>query len=78
MLQLERCHTVLAYLPIHRLYTVVLGTSLRPTTTQHLEDLFTAHFNCFHCELEFFIQGDSVARGPKLLSINNYVIEIMT
>ena len=24
------------------------------------------------------IQGDSVARGPKLLSIKNYVIEIMT
>jgi len=23
------------------------------------------------------IQGDSVARGPKLLSIKNYVIEIM-
>ena len=26
----------------------------------------------------FIIQGDSVARGPKLLSIKNYVIEIMT
>ena len=24
------------------------------------------------------IQSDSVARGPKLLSIKNYVIEIMT
>ena len=24
------------------------------------------------------LQGDSVARGPKLLSIKNYVIEIMT
>ena len=24
------------------------------------------------------IQGDSVAKGPKLLSIKNYVIEIMT
>ena len=24
------------------------------------------------------IQDDSVARGPKLLSIKNYVIEIMT
>ena len=24
------------------------------------------------------IQGDSVARGPKLLSIKNYVVEIMT
>ena len=24
------------------------------------------------------IQGDSDARGPKLLSIKNYVIEIMT
>jgi len=23
------------------------------------------------------IQGDSVARGPKLLSIKNYIIEIM-
>ena len=25
-----------------------------------------------------YIQSDSVARGPKLLSIKNYVIEIMT
>jgi len=25
-----------------------------------------------------YLQGDSVARGPKLLSIKNYVIEIMT
>jgi hypothetical protein len=25
-----------------------------------------------------FIQGDSVARGPKLLSIKHYVIDIMT
>ena len=25
-----------------------------------------------------FIQGDSLAKGPKLLSIKNYVIEIMT
>ena len=24
-----------------------------------------------------YVQGDSVARGPKLLSIKNYVIEIM-
>ena len=24
------------------------------------------------------VQGDSVARGPKLLCIKNYVIEIMT
>ena len=24
------------------------------------------------------IQGESLARGPKLLSIKNYVIEIMT
>ena len=26
----------------------------------------------------FVVQGDSVARGPKLLSVKNYVIEIMT
>jgi len=25
-----------------------------------------------------YIQGDSVARGPKLFSIKNYVIEVMT
>jgi len=24
------------------------------------------------------VQGDSVLRGPKLLSIKNYVIEVMT
>ena len=27
---------------------------------------------------EYIIQSDSAARGPKLLSIKNYVIEIMT
>ena len=27
---------------------------------------------------QIIIQGDAVARGPKLLSIKNYVIEIMT
>jgi len=27
---------------------------------------------------EVVIQGNSVARGPKLLSIKNYIIEIMT
>ena len=27
---------------------------------------------------EYVIQGDSIARGPKLLSIKYYVIEIMT
>jgi len=32
----------------------------------------------FWCYQSFNIQGDSVARGPKLLSIKNYVIEIMT
>ena len=25
-----------------------------------------------------FVEGDSVARGPKLFSIKNYVIEITT
>jgi len=25
----------------------------------------------------YIIQGDSIVRGPKLLSIKNYVIEIM-
>ena len=28
--------------------------------------------------LFIFVQGDSVARGPKLLCVKNYVIEIMT
>jgi len=28
--------------------------------------------------IEVKLQGDSVARVPKLLSIKNYVIEIMT
>jgi len=27
---------------------------------------------------EELLQGDSIARGPKLLSIKNYVIEIVT
>jgi len=29
-------------------------------------------------EIQGIIQGDSVARGPKILSIKNYAIEIMT
>jgi len=29
-------------------------------------------------ELSAEVQGKSLARGPKLLSIKNYVIEIMT
>jgi len=39
---------------------------------------------CFHASLDqyftmfFVIQGVSLARGPKLLSIKNYVTEIMT
>jgi len=32
----------------------------------------------FKCSLNCIIQSESVARGPKLLSIKNYVIEIMT
>ena len=31
-----------------------------------------------HIHICIYIQGDSFARGPKLLSIKNYVIEIMT
>ena len=34
--------------------------------------------SCLVPETVAFIQGDSVARGPKLLSIKNYVIDIMT
>jgi len=36
---------------------------------------------CLHASRKYtstYIQGDSVARGPKLLSIKNYVIEIIT
>jgi len=29
------------------------------------------------CRLVILIQGDSFARGPKLLSIKNYVIEVI-
>ena len=36
-------------------------------------NLSAYHF-CYKCGI---IQGDSVARGPKLLYIKNYVIEIM-
>ena len=31
-----------------------------------------------HTHTHTHTQGESLARGPKLLSINNYVIEIMT
>ena len=31
----------------------------------------------FETSVASIIQGDSLARGPKLLSIKNYVIEIM-
>ena len=35
--------------------------------------------NCYLyvCTVQL-VQGDSVTRGPKLLSIKNYVIDIMT
>ena len=36
----------------------------------------TYNYYCVH--QWFILQGDSFARGPKLLSIENYVIEIMT
>jgi len=31
-----------------------------------------------HCIFVYEIQGDSVARGTKMLSMKNYVTEIMT
>jgi len=31
-----------------------------------------------HTELSSILEGESLARGPKLLSIKNYVIEVMT
>ena len=38
---------------------------------------------CMDCQVKrwhshYIMPGDSLARGPKLLSIKNYVIEIMT
>ena len=41
---------------------------------------FLMFMSKFDLYFKFFghIQGDPVARGPKLLSIKNYVIEIMT
>ena len=35
-------------------------------------------FQLFVDKKNFNIQGDSLARGPKLLSTKNYVIEIIT
>jgi hypothetical protein len=37
---------------------------------------FSTRYNYFLMVIK--IQGDSIVRGPKLLSIKNYVIEIMT
>ena len=48
---------------------------------EHLVAPFRIKCNC-NCNVCvcvcIYIQGDSVTSGPKLLSIKNYVIEIMT
>jgi len=40
----------------------------------------SGHFVCVNITyvMSGILQGDFVVRGPKLLSIKNYVIEIMT
>jgi len=48
-------------------------TTLHPATLHYS----FRHFTSSHLNFTK-LQGDSVARGPKLLSIKNYVIEIMT
>jgi hypothetical protein len=40
-------------------------------------ELFVSVRHLIHIRISI-LQGDSLARGPKLLSIKNYVIEIMT
>jgi len=47
------------------------------TSSLSLHRAFWNLFN-FHPPSNAVIQGESLARGPKLLSIKNYVIEIMT
>ena len=45
----------------------------------HMELLFNGKLTNFERLPQWcFIQGESLARGPKLFSIKNYVIEIMT
>ena len=53
------------------------GTNFDVLLTVHLSK-FNNRINITSTWRNMFIQGDSVARGPKLLSIKNYVIEIMT
>ena len=53
------------------------GVYSRKTWTNNINfQYYTAVWRLKHLRL-LFIQGDSVARGSKLLSIKNYVIEIM-
>jgi len=50
--------------------------SCRLITTDFISDFgIISSLECRNIEN---IQGDSLARGPKLLSIKNYVIEVMT
>ena len=46
--------------------------------TLHIADSSSVHHQEFFTVHTAMVQGDSVARGPKLLSIKSYVIEIIT
>ena len=57
----------------------ILLVSLSSPYVHHEVHKSPATGSCLKCSLPvLIIQGDSVARGPRLLPIKNYVIEIMT
>jgi len=51
-----------------------MGKGVVLDRTKHLFVMINNTYRRSSCKL----QGDSLARGPKLLSVKNYVIEIMT
>ena len=62
-----------------KLKVVILSLYAAPKNLKHVADVNISHFApSDDNHISYILQGDSVARGPKLLSIKNYVIELMT
>jgi len=64
------------------LISVANGGEMRMSSDMSVRVCVLLHRSSLSCiyiyiYIYIYIQGESLARGPKLLSIKNYVIEIM-